>query len=74
MTPADPGHIAHVRGWLKHNAERIAGVIEPPHPADRHSSGADFVRWVETLLAEYHGERQREYERTSYGHSRWTGD
>jgi hypothetical protein len=70
----DPGHVAFVRRWLTHNADKIAETVEPPSRADRHFTGADFVKWVETLLSKYHTVCQRDHDRTHAGYSRFTGD
>jgi hypothetical protein len=71
---ADPGHVAYVRRWLKHNSERIAAAIEPPRPADAHASGTDFVRWVDNLLDQYQHVCQQDSDRSMRTHSRFTGD
>jgi hypothetical protein len=71
---ADPGHVAYVRRWLKHNAERIAAAVEPPGPADKHSAGNDFVRWVENILDQHQHVCQQESDRSMRTHSKFTGD
>jgi len=71
---ADPGHVAYVRRWLKHNGERIAAVIEPPGVADKTSAGADFVRWLSSLLEQHHRVCQQEFDRAGGVYHRYTGD
>ena len=71
---ADPGHVGYVRLWLRHNSERIAASVEPPGPADKRSTGTDFVRWVSNLLDQYQHVCQQESDRSMRTHSKWTGD
>lgn len=71
---ADPGHVWVVRRWLEHNSERIAAVTEPPGAGYKSSSGADFVRWVSSLLEQHHGVCQQEYDRSGRNYHRYAGD
>jgi hypothetical protein len=71
---ADPGHVGYVRLWLKHNSERIAASVEPPGPADKRSTGTDFVRWLASLLDQHQHVCQQESDRSMRTHSKFTGD
>ena len=61
---AEPGHVAYVRKWMTHNAERIAAAVEPPQgPGHATFTGEDFVRWVTNLLEQHHRYCQQEHAR-----------
>jgi hypothetical protein len=71
---ADPGHVGYVRRWLAHNSDRIAASVEPPGPADKRSTGTDFVRWVSNLLDQHQHVCQQQSDRSMRTHSKFTGD
>jgi hypothetical protein len=71
---SEPGHVAYVRKWLSHNAERLAVAVEAPGPGDETFTGADFVRWLSALLEQHHRICQQEFDRSGGHYHRYTGD